>query len=430
MRLLLKNAMIYAPAGVIESGFIAVNGDTIESVGTKRPAGEFDSEKDMSGKLLLPGLVNCHTHASMTLLRGVGTDLPLQKWLFDEIFPVEAKMTEADIAVGAELAMLEMLACGTTGFSDMYFSSDLLADTVCRSGMKANICQHVQAFDASDRYNNNEYARKMERLHRNWHGKGNGRIRVDACLHGEYTCLSEEVARGVAGFAKDNHLRMHIHMSETAAEHEECKARRGGLTPAEWFNKMGVFDVPCAAAHCVWVSEGDMALMAEKGVTAVHNPSSNMKLGSGFAPVPDMVARGIRVALGTDGTASNNNLNMMEELHLASVIHNGHRCDATLLPAAAMLQMATRNGALTQGRDDTGVLEAGKKADIIAIDMDKPHLYPCLDAAGLITYAVQGSDVCLTMVDGKILYENGAYLTLDREKIMAEAKAVVKRLYQ
>ena len=173
-----------------------------------------------------------------------------------------------------------------------------------------------------------------------------------------------------------------------------------------------------------------MALMAEKGVTAVHNPSSNMKLGSGFAPVPDMVARGIRVALGTDGTASNNNLNMMEELHLASVIHNGHRCDATLLPAAVMLQMATRNGALTQGRDDTGVLEAGKKADIIAIDMDKPHLYPCLDAAGLVTYAVQGSDVCLTMVDGKILYENGAYLTLDREKIMAEAKAVVKRLYQ
>lgn len=148
MRLLLKNAMIYAPAGVIDSGFIAVNGDTIESVCTKRPAGEFDSEKDMSGKLLLPGLVNCHTHASMTLLRGVGTDLPLQKWLFDEIFPVEAKMTEADIAVGAELAMLEMLACGTTGFSDMYFSSDLLADTVCRSGMKANICQHVQAFDA------------------------------------------------------------------------------------------------------------------------------------------------------------------------------------------------------------------------------------------------------------------------------------------
>ena len=430
MRLLLKNAMLYTPAGVIENGCIAVNGDTIESVGTKRPAGGFDREKDMNGKLLLPGLVNCHTHASMTLLRGVGTDLPLQKWLFDEIFPVEAKMTEADIAVGAELAMLEMLACGTTGFSDMYFSSDLLADTVCRSGMKANICQHVQAFDASDRYDNNKYARKMERLHRNWHGKGGGRIRVDACLHGEYTCLSEEVARGVAGFAKDNHLRMHIHMSETAAEHEECKARRGGLTPAEWFNKMGVFDVPCAAAHCVWVSEGDMALMAEKGVTAVHNPSSNMKLGSGFAPVPDMVARGIRVALGTDGTASNNNLNMMEELHLASVIHNGHRCDATLLPAAVMLQMATRNGALAQGRDDTGVLEAGKKADIIAIDMDKPHLYPCLDAAGLVTYAVQGSDVCLTMVDGKILYENGAYLTLDREKIMAEAKAVVKRLYQ
>lgn len=430
MRQLLKNAMIYTPDGVIEDGFIAVNGDTIEAISAQRPAGEFDCEKDMRGKLLLPGLVNGHTHISMTLLRGVGTDLPLQKWLFDEIFPVEARLTEEDIAAGANLAMLEMLRSGTTSFSDMYFYSDRLADTVCRSGIKANICQHVQAFDAKARYADNEQARKMEQLYKNWHGAGNGRIRVDGCLHGEYTCFSEDVAMGVAAFTKDNDLHMHIHMSETASEHRECQGRRDGLTPAGWFYKMGVFDVPCSAAHSVWVSDEDIALMAEKNVTAVHNPSSNMKLGSGFAPIPAMVAKGVRVALGTDGAASNNDLDMMEELHLASLIHNGHHCDATLLPAKTMIEVATRNGALAQGREDTGVLAAGKKADIIAIDMNKPHLYPCLDAAGLVTYAAQGSDVCMTMVDGKILYENGEYLTLDREKIMAEAKNAVARLYK
>ena len=430
MRQLLKNAMIYTPNGVMEDGFIAIDGDTIETISAARPAGEFDSEKNMSGKLLLPGLVNGHTHISMTLLRGVGTDLPLQKWLFDEIFPVEARLTEEDIAAGANLAMLEMLSSGTTSFSDMYFYSDRLAETICRSGMKANICQHVQSFDAADRYADNSFARKMESLYKNWHGEGNGRIRVDACLHGEYTCFSEDVASGVAAFAKDNDLHMHVHMSETASEHKECQQRRGDLTPAMWFNKMGVFDVPCSAAHSIWVSDEDMALMAQKGVTAVHNPSSNMKLGSGFAPIPNMMAKGVRVALGTDGAASNNNLDMMEELHLASIIHNGHHCDATLLPAKTMIGIATRNGALAQGREDTGVLEAGKKADIIAIDLDKPHLYPCLDAAGLVTYAAQGSDVCMTMVDGRILYENGEYLTLDREKIMAEAKNAVARLYK
>ena len=430
MRQLLKNAMLYTADGVRENGFIAIEGDTISYIGTVRPEGEFDSEKDMSGKLLMPGLVNCHTHISMTLLRGVGTDLPLQKWLFDEIFPVEARLSEQDIAAGANLAMLEMLACGTTSFSDMYFYSDLLADTVCRSGMKANICQHVQSFDASDRYADNSFARKMEALYSNWHNAGNGRIRVDACLHGEYTCFSEDVASGVAAFAKEHGIHTHVHMSETASEHKECQTRRDGLTPAAWFAKMGVFDVPCSAAHSIWISEEDMSLMAQKGVSAVHNPSSNMKLGSGFAPIPRMLEKSVRVALGTDGAASNNNLDMMEELHLASIIHNGHHCDATILPARTMIDMATRNGALAQGREDTGILAVGKKADIIAINMDQPHLYPCLDAAGLITYAAQGSDVCMTMVDGKILYENGDYLTLDREKIMAEAKCAVARLYK
>ena len=173
----------------------------------------------------------------------------------------------------------------------------------------------------------------------------------------------------------------------------------------------------------------DRALLWEKNVSVIHNPTSNMKLGSGFAPVPELLAEGINVALGTDGAASNNNLNMLEELHLAAILHNGYRHDAAILPAAQVLDMATINGAKLQGRDDTGAIEAGKRADIMAIDLSAPHLFPHLDTAGLAVYSAQAADVCMTMVDGRVLYENGEYLTLDRERILYDARAAAKRLY-
>ena len=429
MKTLLKNAWIYTPDGVIENGFLGIDGAQITAVSATRPDGQFDCEKDMSGKLLLPGLVNGHSHVPMTLLRGVGTDLPLQTWLFDTVFPIEDRLTEEDIVAGTNLALLEMLASGTTAFTDMYFTPDSMAEAICRSGMKANISQHVQAFAAENRYETTPAARRMEELYRSFHGAGEGRMRIDACLHAEYTCFSEDVARGVAAFAKEKGLHMHIHLSETASEHRECQTRHGGLTPAAWFEQMGVLDVPCTAAHCVWVTPEDMEILRAHGVTAVHNPTSNMKLGSGFAPVPELLERGINVSIGTDGTASNNNLNMLEEMHLAALIHNGRLGDASLMPARQIISMATENGARQQGRFDTGRLEAGKRADIIALDLSKPHLMPNLDTAGLVVYAAQGSDVCMTMVDGNILYENGEYLTLDADRIICEAKAAVKRLY-
>jgi len=428
VKILLKNALIYTPEGTV-SGFLAVEDEKISYIGAQRPEGVFDCEKDMTDKLLLPGLVNAHTHTPMTLLRGIGTDLPLQQWLFDKVFPVEARMTAEDMAAGAGLALLEMIASGTTSFTDMYFHADTMAAVAEACGIKANITNPIMAFDGADTYEKNESVRILEKLYHDWNGKANGRIRVDGCLHGEYTCLSEDVARGVARFAKANGTRMHIHLSETQKEQAECITRRG-MTPAVWMDAMGVFEVPCNAAHCVWVSPEDIALMARKGVTAAHNPSSNMKLGSGFAPVTEMRKQGVNVALGTDGAASNNNLDMMEELHLASVIHNGHLQDATVLPAVETIAMATRNGALAQGRSDTGLLQVGFRADIIALDLAVPHLTPCLDAAGLVTYSAQGGDVCMTMVDGRVLYENGQFLTLDREKIFFEAREAVRRLYR
>ena len=221
---------------------------------------------------------------------------------------------------------------------------------------------------------------------------------------------------------------MHLHLSETEKEQREC-LEKYGKTPAQWFRDLGTFDSPAYAAHCVAVTEGDLEILLEKGVSVVHNPTSNMKLGSGFAPVQRMLDLGVNVALGTDGAASNNNLNLMEELHLAAVIHNGYHRDPTLLKPARLLAMATRNGARLQGREDTGSLETGKKADIIALDLDRPHLYPNLDTMALAVYAAQGSDVVMTMVDGRILYENGEFLTLDKDRILHGARAAVKRLY-
>lgn len=426
MKILFKNCKIWSDSGVIE-GFLSVSGATITAIGKDRPAGEFDLEKDMAGKLLLPGLVNCHTHAAMTLLRGVGTDLPLQRWLTEAVFPVEARLTAELVAAGSRLALLEMLACGTTSFSDMYFFPEETAQAVAQSGMKANLNYPVQCFTPGERYAQNKSARALENLYRDWNGKADGRIRVDCCLHAEYTC-TPEVAEGTADFCRRTGGRMHIHLSETKREVEEC-LKKYGVTPPRWMEKMGVLDNPTTAAHCVWLRDDDLALLRERNVTAVHNPTSNMKLGSGFAPVPKMLALGMNVALGTDGAASNNNLNLLEEMHLAAILHNGYHLDPEVVTAGEVLHMATRAGALAQGRGDTGVLAAGKRADLIAIDLDRPHLLPDLDTPALAVYAAQASDVCLTMVDGRILYENGEYKTLDREKICAEAKAAARKLY-
>jgi 5-methylthioadenosine/S-adenosylhomocysteine deaminase len=426
MNILFKNCKILSETGKTQ-GYLAVQGDTITAMGEEHPAGDFQLEKDMSGKLLLPGLVNAHTHAAMTLLRGVGTDLPLQKWLTEAVFPVEAKLDGELVRRGSALALLEMLACGTTSFSDMYFYPEVTAQMVAQSGMKANLNYPVQSFVPGERYAENESARRLERFYRDWNGQAEGRIRVDCCLHAEYTC-TPDVAAGTADFCARMGGRMHIHLSETRTEVDNC-VKKYGKSPARWMDELGVLNNPTTAAHCVWLSEDDLALLREKNVSAVHNPTSNMKLGSGFAPVPKMLAQGLNVALGTDGAASNNNLNMMEEMHLASILHNGYHLNAEVVPARQVLKMATRNGALAQGRGNTGVLAVGKRADLMAIDLDAPHLTPNLDSAGLAVYAAQSSDVCLTMVDGKILYENGEYLTLDKEKICAEAKAAANKLY-
>lgn len=415
----------------LQNAYLGVDGDTIVYIGQARPSAKFDTVKDFSGRLLIPGLINGHCHAAMTLLRGVGSDLPLDKWLFDEMFPVEDRMTAEDIAAGNELAMMELIASGTTSFSDMYMEARTLIQSNESIGMKVNLCRPVQCFDPGEAAEDNVRMKESLQLFHDAHNAQNGRVKVDFCIHAEYTC-TDAVAKGYADRIrplKDAGARVHIHLSETEKEQREC-IERHGCTPAQWFDRMGVFDVPAFAAHCVWITDEDAHLLKRKGVSVVHNPTSNMKLGSGFAPIPTLLDQGINVALGTDGAASNNNLNLFEEMHLAAVLHNGYHRDAVIMKPEHVLRMATVNGANLQGRDDTGKLAVGMKADIVAVDFrNRAHLYPAFEPMAMLVYATQASDVCMTMVDGKILYEDGKFMTLDPERVLRNARAAVQRLY-
>ena len=431
MRTLLKGADILLRKEngyeTLHGAYLGVDEAKIDYIGEEKPEKAYDLEKDMSGRLLAPGLINCHSHIAMTLMRGIGSGLPLQDWLFKAIFPIEDKLVREDIAAASRFALIEMIAGGTTSFSDMYFFPAETVAAVAEAGMKANISRCVQCFDENQTVEQNTQIQQSVELFEKYHNAENGRIRIDFSIHAEYTC-KPHIVRAYSELCKAHGGRIHIHLSETQREVDECIARYG-KSPVAWFEELGTLDSPTAAAHCVAVSDEDIAILKRYGVNVIHNPTSNLKLGSGFAPVRKLMDAGINLALGTDGAASNNNLDMFEEMHLADIMPCGYRHDPTEVSSAEVLDMATVNGARLQGRSNTGVLAVGKKADIIALDLDKPHLYPNFDTPALLTCAAHSSDVVLTMVDGKILYENGEYKTLDREKVFYEARAAVKRLY-
>jgi len=421
MSILFKNAKIIATENkkfkVLENAYLGVDGKNIDYIGTAEPKKHYTETVDMYNKLLMPGLVNSHAHSAMNLLKGIGSDLPLQDWL-SQIWPIEAKMRADEFKAGMDMIILEMLAGGTVSFSDMYMMPLTTQESIGRSGIKADLTRVVMGGDKDTDYESFPMRRESLQFHKDFDGAYDDRLHVDFSIHGEYT-IHEDLALKWAEEIQKVGGRFHTHLSETRKEHMECIERKG-MTPAAWYNKAGFFNLPTYCAHCVWVSDEDIDIFKEKGVTVVHNPSSNMKLGSGFAPVPKMLDKGIRVALGTDGSASNNNVDMFEEMHLASIIHNGYLCDPTIMNPSQVIKMATVNGAEAQGRFDTGSLEVGKKADIIALNLDAPHLVPDNDTLALVTYSAQASDVCMTMVDGKVLYKDGQFLTMDRDKIFHE----------
>ena len=401
-------------------GFLGVRGDTIDYIGTEKPTGEYEEHKSMEHKLLMPGLINCHNHSPMVLLRGVGSGLPLREWLFDKVFPIEDRLVPEDIAAGSRLAILEMLASGTTSFSDMYFFPAETVAAVAEAGMKANISRCVQCFDENQTVEQNTQIPQSVELFEKYHNAENGRIRIDFSIHAEYTC-KPHIVRAYSELCKAHGGRMHIHLSETQREVDECIARYG-KSPVAWFEELGTLDSPTAAAHCVAVSDEDIAILKRHGVNVIHNPTSNLKLGSGFAPVRKLMDAGINLALGTDGAASNNNLNIMQDMYLFGVVYKGYFRDPTIITPAEVLHAATRAGALSQGRDDSGLLAVGMRADLCVLNTDTPQFTPMTSAACNVVYAAQGADIRMTMVDGEVLYRDGEFKTIDIEKVKAEVQ--------
>lgn len=396
--------------------YVAVDGMYITHVGNDRPVGEFVREIDCKDKLMLPGLYNCHTHAAMTLFRGYGEDMPLMEWLNNRIFPAEDLLTDHAVYTASRFAIAEMLKNGIVSFSDMYFFCENTVRAAAEIGIKANISRSCVSFDPEIDMSRDSRFAESKKLFCDWNGAADGRILIDMALHAEYTNV-EKACRAIAEYTSDVGTRLHIHMSETENEHNECMERHNGMTPAEFFDFCGCFDVPVIAAHCVWVSDSDIALMRRKNVTAVHNPVSNLKLGSGVMPLRKMLDAGVNTALGTDGAASNNTLDILKEMYVASILQKGISRDPAGVKATSIIAMATENGAKAQGRDDCGSIEVGKKADIILVSLDEFNNIPYYDLVYTAVYSASASNVVMTMVDGNVLYENGEFTTIDAEKL-------------
>ena len=403
-----------------EHQWVGVLGDVIDYIGAEAPAdaAKYGEEYDGTGKLLMPGMYNAHSHAPMTLLRGYAENLPLQAWLEQKCWPFEAKMTGEDNYWATLLAGAEMLRYGTVSFSDMYYHTPERAQAVLELGMKANLCTSPLAFEPKLIQEYPVFAEMVDGIE-NIDGTGMGRIHFEACIHAEYT-NNDVTAKSVFEWAKANTVPVHVHVSETKSEVEECRGRHDGMSPVQWLESLGAFDVPAIAAHCVWVDDDDIAILAKHGVTVAHNPVSNMKLASGFAPVEKMLDAGVNVALGTDGMASNNNHDMFQDMYLMALLSKGYLLDPAIITPKQVVFAATRAGALAQERADCGLVKEGFKADLIVLDVTGPSWCPVNDMLTNVVYASHGSDVVLTMCDGRVMYRDGEWPGVDIERIKAE----------
>ena len=415
-------AVLMDEAGtILKNGYVQVEGTSITYVGTDRPQGDVDRVVNCSGKVMMPGLVNAHTHVPMTAMRGYGDGNNLQDWLHNYIFPVEARWDDRAIQACTSLGLAEMIASGVTCVADMYMFTSTIAQEILKSGISANLsCGGVYFGDPAD-FNPDTCGDCVAQraLTEEFHGAGDGQILLDASIHGEYTS-SAPLWQWMAQFAHDHHQRMHVHVSETKSEHQASMDRHG-LTPIQTLSQYGVWDNGGIAAHCVYTTPEDWAIMAEKGVSCVHNPYSNLKLGSGIAPIPDMLQAGVNVALGTDGMSSHNSADLFADLKLAALLPSGVRCTPGVVTPRQALEMATVAGARALGRP-TGQIAVGKVADLILLDFTAPNLTPCHDVVENLVFAAHGSNVVMNMARGNIIYENGTFHTLDVERIQAEVR--------
>jgi 5-methylthioadenosine/S-adenosylhomocysteine deaminase len=428
--LLITNGLVLtmdAQQRAIPDGAVAICAGRIAAVGR---ADEFAAGKpgrviDARGGIVMPGLVNTHTHAAMTLLRGLADDLPLMSWLNDHVFPAEAAMDAQKVYCGSLLACAEMILSGTTTFCDMYLFEDAVARAAQTAGMRAVVGEVLFDF-SSPNYGalaqGFTYTETLIEAYR-----GDPLITIAVEPHSPYLCAPEVLTRAF-DLAGRHGVPMVIHLAETAGEVATIRERYG-RTPVEHLDALGVLAPSVLACHCVALNEHDIELLKRHDVKVSHNPESNMKLASGIAPVPRLLEAGVCVGLGTDGAASNNNLDLFLEMDTAAKLHKVHRLDPTVLDAGTVLRMATSDGARALGLSDRiGSLEAGKQADVIILDTRKPHLVPMYHPASQVVYAARGSDVATVLINGRVVMENGCILTFDVEQAMEEANRIAAQI--
>ncbi|MFS0869438.1 amidohydrolase [Paenibacillus xylanilyticus] len=408
------------------TGDIRIEGDRITEIADQLLSKPGDAIMDGKNMLAMPGLINAHQHSPMSLLRGFSDDLKLMDWLDRKMLPAEARMTPEDIYWGAQLSIAEMIRSGTTTYADMYIHMNEIAEAVTKTGIRASLTRGMVFME-------DDGGRRMQEaidLVQRWSGKADGRITTMYGPHSPYTCPVEPL-REVIGMAEQEDIPLHIHLAETKEETVKIRERYG-MTPTEYLEEAGMFErAHVLLAHGVHLNHGDIGRLKGMRGGVAHNPVSNLKLGCGIAPITDMIAQGINIGLGTDGAGSATTVDMFEEIKAATWLQKLDYGDPTRLPAREVLQMATRGSAgLLKLQDDVGMLEAGRKADLILIDLKKPHLQPVHEVESLLAYSVNGADVDTTIVNGKVLMRGRQLLTMDEDELYREVKVRAKRIVE
>jgi 5-methylthioadenosine/S-adenosylhomocysteine deaminase len=415
---------------VYDDGAVAVAGDTIVAVG---PRAEIEARYaprktiDARGKLVLPGFINGHTHVPMTLFRGLHDDVTLNDWLYKYIFPAEAKnVTEDFVRWGTRLAAAEQIRSGVTTFADMYYFEDAVAEETKAAGMRGVLGETFIDFPAPDNKSNAAMLAYTEKFLQKW--QGDPLIHAAAAPHSIYTC-SRKTLQDAAALARKYHAPILIHLSEMKKENDDS-LKSNGTTPTQYLDRIGVLGPDVVGAHCIFVDEADRTILAQRNVGCVHNPSSNMMIASGVAPVPEMRAAGIAVGLGTDGPAgSNNDLDLMEEIDLAAKLAKISKMSPLALNAKAVVEMATIDGARSLHMDkEIGSLEKGKKADLILIGLDEPNTVPMYEVYAQIAYSLKASDVHTVIIGGRVVMRDHKLLTVDEEAAIAKAREYKKTI--
>jgi 5-methylthioadenosine/S-adenosylhomocysteine deaminase len=414
---------------ILENHAIAVHNGNISDIGPRSEiVNKYEATETLYAdkKIVMPGLINTHTHSAMTVFRGFADDMPLKKWLMEYIFPVEARFTTEDmVSKGMRLALAEMLLSGTTTFNDMYFFQDAAAQAVKAFGMRAVLSESVADFPVpgSPTYKDSlEYTKTLISKYKN-----DPLITVAAAVHAPYTS-NPEILNAAKSLAEEHNLLMNIHISETQWEVQTIKERHG-KSSVKFLDDLNFLNSRTIGAHSVHLSEEDMAVYKKRGTGVAHNPECNMKIASGAAPIPQYLKEGIKVGLGTDGVASNNNLDLFEEMHSMALLHKLNTQDPTVLSAREAVRIATMGGARVLGMEDKiGSLEVGKKADIITLDIDNPGAVPMYDPYSVLVYSLNGSDVRDSIINGRLLMKDRQILHCDVQKIMANAIACAETI--